>query len=138
MVDRNVMRQAFTVPGILKNGNNVTVAAADGFTADKRAKGKKETLSTSAKSLKKNRQPMIGVRNSSLFTVVRRVKMKYIFVCRLKFRPQILKIIRSMKIILTHVHQAEEKFQTYAYFHVSVTEEDLPQLKIWEFGPRAV
>jgi hypothetical protein len=36
------------------------------------------------------------------------------------------------------VHQAQEKYQIYASFHVSVTQEDLLQLNIQEFGPLAV
>jgi hypothetical protein len=77
----------FTAPGTLKNGNDIAVAADDGFTTDKKTKGKEETSSTSAQSLKKNKQPMIGVRNSSLLTVAKRIRMKYHFVCR--FAPEV-------------------------------------------------
>jgi hypothetical protein len=45
----------------LKNGNNIAVAADDGFTIVKRTKAKKENSSDSSQSLKKNKQPMIGV-----------------------------------------------------------------------------
>jgi hypothetical protein len=41
-----IMKEESTVPGILKNGNNVAVAVDDSFTTDKRTKGKKETSST--------------------------------------------------------------------------------------------
>lgn len=44
--DFMIMKEESTVPGILKNGNNVAVAVDDSFTTDKRTKGKKETSST--------------------------------------------------------------------------------------------
>jgi hypothetical protein len=68
MIDRNVISQASTLPGILKSGNNVV--AADVFTAVKRTKAKEETSSTPSQSLKKNKQPMIGVRNSSSLPII--------------------------------------------------------------------
>jgi hypothetical protein len=47
MIDRNVTSRASTAPGTSGNGNNVAVAAADGFTTVKRTRVKKETSSTS-------------------------------------------------------------------------------------------
>jgi hypothetical protein len=41
MIDSNVMSQSSTAPGTLKNGNNVAVATAAGFTTVKRTKTKK-------------------------------------------------------------------------------------------------
>jgi hypothetical protein len=48
MIDRNVTSQACTAPGTLKNGNDVAVAADDGFTTVKSANAKKEISSTSS------------------------------------------------------------------------------------------
>jgi hypothetical protein len=56
MMDRNVMSQASTASETRKNGNNVAVAADEGFTAVKRTKAKKETPSTSSQSLKENKR----------------------------------------------------------------------------------
>jgi hypothetical protein len=63
MIDRNVTSQAYTAPGTLKNGNDVAVASHDGFTTVKGANAKKKISSTSSKSFKKNKQPMIVLRN---------------------------------------------------------------------------
>jgi hypothetical protein len=45
MINNNVMSQVSTVPGSLKNGNNVAVVADNGFTIVKRTRAQKETLS---------------------------------------------------------------------------------------------
>jgi hypothetical protein len=44
MIDRNVRRQASNESITLTNGNNVTVASADGFITVKRPKAKKSPL----------------------------------------------------------------------------------------------
>jgi hypothetical protein len=94
MIDSNLMIQVSTTPGSLKNGNGVAVAADDRFTTVRRTTAKKETSSNLSVSLKKNKQPVIGVRNSSyLRTIVKRIKIKSLFVSRfpLRFQQQILK-----------------------------------------------
>jgi hypothetical protein len=80
MIDSNVMSEASTNPGTLKNENGVAVAADDGSTTFRRPTAKKENSSTLSVSLKKNKQPVIGVRNSSyLRTIVKRIKNEISF-----------------------------------------------------------
>lgn len=63
-----------TMPVTLSNGSNAVQTAYDGFTAVKRTQARKETPNMPLQCVRKNKQPMIGVRCSSfLFTIIRRV-----------------------------------------------------------------
>jgi hypothetical protein len=123
MIDRNVRSQVPNASGTLKNGNKVAMAADDGFTAVKRTKANKESSSTLTQSLKKNKQAIVGVRNSSSTpTLLKRVKIKSLFV------------IIGSKLTCTRL---KIKFQTYALFTFQLLMKVSPQLTIEEFGPTA-
>jgi hypothetical protein len=80
-------------------------------------------------SLKKNKQSTVGVRNSSsLPTLLKRVKMKSLSVSR--FAPEVKttdiekSLLNQLKLLSLTGTRLKTKFQTYASFHVSVTEDD--------------
>jgi hypothetical protein len=76
---------------------------------------------------------MIGVRNSSsLPTIVKRVKIKSLFVSRFALEVSTTDIekllLDQLKLSSLTCNRLKTNFQTYASFHVSVTEEDFASI----------
>lgn len=142
VIDRKAMSQASIASGTLKNGRYVAVIADDGFTVVTRTEAKKEITSTSSQARKKNKQPVTGIRHaSSLPNIVKRIKIKSLFVSRFTFEVPTTDIEKSLldqlKFSSPTRTRLKTKFQTYASFQVSVAVEDYPSISnagVWPHG----
>jgi hypothetical protein len=134
---------------------NAVPVDSDGFvlvtrkkkpTADPAYRGKIAASSPPAETaaisrIKPRRQPLIGVRNSATLPVVKREKMKALFVSR--FSPEVAAddIRKSLEEQLSLKKLActrlKTKFNSYASFHVSVTEDEfslINDVSVWPSG----
>jgi hypothetical protein len=104
----------------------------DGFIAvSKETRGNPRALKSDdkAKSMRKPKTLMIGVRDTSILPVVsKRVKTKALFVSR--FSPEVSSrdiekfLKEQLKLSLPICTRLKTEFKTYASFHISVTEDN--------------
>lgn len=95
-----------------------------------------------SQSVRKNKQPMTGVRcSSSLFTIVMRVKTKYLFISH--FSPEVsvtyikIYLVDQLKLSLLTCTRLKTKFRMYASFHILINEQGLPwvnNMGVWPSG----
>jgi hypothetical protein len=142
VTNKNERSEESTMPITLRNGSNAVQTADDGFTTVKRANARKETPSTSSKSVRKNKQPMIGVRCSSSHpTIIKSVKMESFFISHIS--PEVAatdnekSLLHQLKISSLTCTRLKTKFRTYTSFHISVNEEDfhsIHNMGVWPNG----
>jgi hypothetical protein len=127
----------------LRNGSNAVQIVDGGFTTVNRTKARKETPHMPSQCVRKNKQPMIGVRcSSSLFTIVKRVKIKYLFISH--FYPEVsatyieISLLDQLKLSSLTCTRLKTKFRMYMLlFTYQLMSKISPQLTIWEYGPMA-